>query len=240
MISFEEVLAARLPIHGETRTFFGIHEDLARLLDREIRTEHTTLESGAGRSTLVILRKEVRRHIAIQPDPVEFEGIRKFCNEHEIPTAAFDPIIARSQDYLATASLPDLDMVLIDGDHSFPTPFMDWYYTAERLRVGGLMAVDDTDILTGTFLADFMAADPKWEEVVRHKTGRFAVYRKIGQKIHDDHWGFQPFLADCYPVRELRTVRQRQPGRFERRIARFLPSTIRERFQTALGWPKMD
>ncbi len=219
MISLEEVLAARLSIHGEARTLYGIHEDLAVLLDRELCPEHVTLETGAGRSTLVILRKGVQRHIAIQPDPVEFDGIRKFCADNGIPDSALDANVMRSQDYFVSATLPELDMVLIDGDHSFPTPFLDWYFTADVLRVGGLMCVDDTDILTGTILADFMQADPKWNLVLRHPSGRFAVYRKVKHPIHEDHWGFQPFLTNGYPVRSLRIVSRRSG---------WLPSRIRE------------
>jgi methyltransferase family protein len=237
MISLDEVLRARLPIHGETRTLFGIHEDLARLLDAQLRPEHVTLETGAGRSTLVILRRGVRRHIAIQPDPVEFEGIREYCLGCGIATEALEAVAARSQDYFPSAHLPDLDLVLIDGDHSFPAPFLDWYFTAERLRVGGLMAVDDTDILTGTFLADFMGADLKWEEICRHHSGRFAVYRKAAHPIHEDHWGFQPFLKDSYPVRRLRAVRRRMPGRFERKISRLMPRRLQTMIRSKIGWP---
>jgi hypothetical protein len=240
MISLEEVLAAHLPIHGETRTLYGIHADLARLLDREVRPEHTTLETGAGRSTLVFLRKSVRRHIAIQPDPVEFDGIRQFCRDHEVPLENLEPILARSQDYLTHANLPELDTVLIDGDHSFPAPFLDWYFTAEKLRIGGLMAVDDTDIVTGTFLAEFMAADPKWSVILRHPSGRFAVFRKIRDPIHEDHWGFQPFLKNSYPVRLLSVHRRDGPGRVERRLAQLLPRRIIEVLQSKAGWPRDD
>jgi hypothetical protein len=228
MATLTDVLTAPLKIHGETRTLYGVHEDLARFLDQEVKPEHVTLETGAGRSTLVFLRKGVRRHIAIQPDPVEFAGIREYCQRNDIRTDALEAVVARSQDYLATAHLPELDVVLIDGDHSFPTPFMDWYYTAEKLRVDGLMAIDDTDILTGTFLADFMTADPKWDEVLRHPSGRFAVYRKLRHPIHDDHWGFQPLLMDHYPTSSIRYVKNVTPGRLERGIAAWLPAPIRE------------
>ena len=40
------------------------------------------------------------------------------------------------------------------------------------------MVVDDTHLLTGTMLADFMGADPRWEPVVRDGVNHFAMYRK--------------------------------------------------------------
>ena len=53
-------------------------------------------------------------------------------------------------------------LVLIDGSHSFPSPFIDWYYTAFRLRVGGFLVVDDTQLWTGHVLKRFLEAEPDW------------------------------------------------------------------------------
>jgi hypothetical protein len=39
-----------------------------------------------------------------------------------------------------------LDLVLIDGDHAFPASFIDWYYTAEQVKLGGYVIVDDTNL----------------------------------------------------------------------------------------------
>jgi predicted O-methyltransferase YrrM len=79
----------------------------------------------------------------------------------------FRPIVARSQDWLPRVDLPDLDLVLVNGGHAFPVPFLDWYYGAEKLKVGGLMVVDNTHLPTGTRLADFMGVDPRWDPIVR-------------------------------------------------------------------------
>jgi hypothetical protein len=108
------------------------------------------------------------------------------------------------------------------------------------LRVGGLLAVDDTDILTGTFLADFMQADPKWSTIMRHPSGRFAVFRKLKHPIHEDHWGFQPYLAESYPVRDIRVTRRRLPGRAEQKMASLLPGTIAGALQSTFGWPRAE
>jgi len=94
----------------------------------------------------------------------------------------------------------ELDLVLIDGDHSFPAPVIDWYYTAHRLKVGGLMVVDDTDIVTGLLLVDFMRADPKWTTVWRHRSGRFAIHRKLTRPINDFAWWNQTYYLT--PIRK--------------------------------------
>ena len=50
------------------------------------------------------------------------------------------------------------------------------------------MILDDTHLLTGAILADFMEADPRWEEVLRDGANHFAIYRKRLHPVHDDDW----------------------------------------------------
>src|SRR5262245_19490633 len=167
------------------------------------------LETGAGLSTLVILRKTPRLHVAVQPYPDEFAAITEFASAHAIDTRSFQGVVARSQDYLPGAELPRLDLVLIDGDHSFPAPFVDWYYAGERLNVGGQMIVDDIQIATGAFLAAFLAVDPRWEEVVV-RPQRFPVYRKRAESV--DVCVLQPSLRDSYPTAAVHLIVSGQPS----------------------------
>jgi hypothetical protein len=48
--------------------------------------------------------------------------------------------------------------------------------TADRLKVGGFMVVDDTNIAPCLFLADFMSADPNGRDLIR--CDRFSVHQK--------------------------------------------------------------
>src|SRR5262249_6623170 len=143
-------------LHSGRTCTLGIHGDLGRFLDETARSGYVTLETGSGLSTIVLLAADVAHHIAITPAADEVVAGRAACLERGIPTHALEPVLEASQVYLPRANLPQLDLVLIDGDHAFPTPFMDWYYTADRLRVGGWMIVDDTQLVTGRILADFM------------------------------------------------------------------------------------
>ena len=61
----------------------------------------------------------------------------RFLDENVRPAVVTpETVVSRSQDYLPTAELLALDLVLIDGDWSFPVPFIDWYYTPDKLKVG--------------------------------------------------------------------------------------------------------
>ena len=207
MLTLRDLIEQPPLIHNDRTITWGIRPALAHFLDDAVGPGSVTLETGAGLSTLVILRKQPRQHTAVQPVPDEFAAILEFAERHRMDIHGFRPIVARSQDWLPRADLPDLDLVLVDGAHAFPVPFLDWYYGAEKLKVGGLMVVDDTHLLTGTMLADFMGADPRWEPVVRDDVSHFAIYRKRVHPVHDDDWTRQPYVHDAYPTERIHVVR---------------------------------
>jgi hypothetical protein len=241
LITFAELIKEPPRVHAGRTVTWQIHPDLAMFLDETLQPGHVTFETGSGLSTLVILRKQVTQHIAVAPDPDEFEVIRGFCQARGLDTRPLNAIVAQSQDYLPFADLPALDLALIDGDHCFPLPFIDWFYTANKLKVGGWLVVDDADIVTGTFLADFMRADPKWQEVKRHPASRFAIYKKLQHPIHDGNWWNQPYLKDAYPTKLLKIVRRRPPGLLERTLAKTLPwRLVQVPLKARFDWPRRD
>jgi hypothetical protein len=74
-----------------------------------------------------------------------------------------------------------LDIVIIDGDHSFPIPFIDWYYTADRIKKDGYVVVDDTQIITCRILSDFLSKEKgRWE--LAHEFANTSVFRKVTEK----------------------------------------------------------
>lgn len=205
MIPLEEVIAHPPIVHGG-QTTWGVSPELCRFLDANLSPQAVTLETGAGLSTLVILRRGVAHHISIVPYAAEFEAIRAYCATVGIATGPWQPVAASSLDWLPSAPLPPLDLVLIDGAHAFPAPFVDWCYTAESLKVGGLMVVDDLQLVTPRILADFLRADERWDEVRRDH--RFAVYRKRVHPIRDERdWLAQAWMVDSNPVAAVRVIR---------------------------------
>jgi|SRR5882724_7960580 len=237
MIPLEEIVERPPIVHGGVATW-GISPELAHFLDAHLPPAAVALETGAGLSTIVILRRGVTRHISVTPYPGEFEAIRAYCASVGIATASWEPVTASSLDWLPSATLPPLDLVLIDGAHAFPAPFIDWYYTAEALKVGGLMVVDDLQLVTGRILADFMRADAKWDQV--HRDHRFAVYRKRVHPVRDERdWLAQPWVANSNPVARVRVIRA-GPVRLALSFAAracVQPSLIRRAFRLWLRRP---
>lgn len=171
---------------GEKPKFHGAAEDaqnwklrrgILDYLQDTVEQGHCTLETGCGYST-VIFAASGARHIAISPFDVEHQRIRDWLVAHDVGIEGLRFVAEPSQKVLPELEAPPLDLVLIDGDHAFPVPFFDWYYTADMLKVGGRVVVDDTNIMTGAILRDFLAADrERWALKTEFK--RTAVFEKL-------------------------------------------------------------
>lgn len=155
-----------------------------------------TLETGAGISTVFFALRGAS-HISITPDTRESELIQRYCQTRDISLQQVKFIIARSEDVLPRLDLDHLDMVLIDGGHGFPIPFIDWFYTSKLLRLGGLMIVDDTWIKTGRILSEFMAVDPHWK-LLKEFT-RTSIFEKLSHGGHLSEWTDQPYIKEAFP-----------------------------------------
>jgi hypothetical protein len=170
-----------------------ISDDLLKFLDQHVTREHNTLETGGGVSTVLFALKE-SHHTCIVPDVEEVRRIKDYCREKGLPTANIDFRIGPSQQVLPNLEGKPLDLVLIDGEHAFPLPFIDWYYTADLLKLGGCVLVDDTQIWTGNVLRDFLLAEPGWELVGKFNN-RCAVFRKLVEFSPNPHWRLQPYVV---------------------------------------------
>ena len=165
--------------HGGDR-YLGLAWPALEWLERNVAAGMTTLETGAGASTIVFAAREVASHTAISPVADEHDRIRRYCAARGISTANVRFIAESSHTALLHTWSPEpLDVVLIDGAHSFPFPTLDWVYTAPHLKVGGRMLVDDAYQPAVNVLCRHLRANPAWEleTVPGHRT---PVFRKLG------------------------------------------------------------
>jgi predicted O-methyltransferase YrrM len=152
-----------------------------------------TLETGAGLSTVVFALCGAA-HVCVTPAASEVERIRAWCGLRGIDLGSVRFEVARSETVLPRLALPELDLVLIDGGHGFPTPFVDWCYTADHLRIGGLLIVDDIQLWTGAVLRDFLAEEPGWT-LRQEFPMRAAVFEKSAPLPALPEWFAQPYVA---------------------------------------------
>ncbi len=206
----EQLCTERPMLHGrQGKTWsFGIHRKVLRFLAQQVGPEVRSLETGCGLSTIVFAAGG-GAHTVVSPVADEHQKIQDWCRKHEISCDQVEFLVGDSRELLPSLHGGPLDLVLIDGCHALPTPFIDWYYTARRLEVGGTLVVDDTHIRTGSILRDFLEAeDGRWE--LRQEFRHTSVFEKLHERVIDGiWWGQQPYCAKTHRFRRVDRVARR-------------------------------
>lgn len=203
-----ERLAKREPV------CWGIDRNVATFMYDFVNPDSRTLETGSGISTLVFALKGAK-HVAITPNGTEVVAIKEYAEKMKIDMSGITFIVENSEKYLPNCNIADLDLVLIDGKHAFPWPMLDWFYTADRLKKGGLMIIDDVKLSPVAILREFMIEDPRWR-LYRSFGNRTAVFEKVADSAHDVTWHMQPYVFRRMPKKG---IIQKAIGRL-RRIVR--------------------
>jgi hypothetical protein len=172
--------------------YWAVAEDVAKLLDAELKPGSQTLETGAGVSTVIFAMKGAH-HTCVVPDADLVDRIVAFCQNASIETKNVTFEIGNSEVVLPRLKPTNLDLVLIDGGHAFPIPFIDWFFAARMgLREGGTLVIDDTQLWTGRTLVDFLRCEPNW--ILERELVRSAVLSRRGTPFGGD-WAGQLFVV---------------------------------------------
>lgn len=207
---FDKLLSDAPTLHGvDGGNQWSLAPDIMRWLFDHVKDGDHTLETGCGYSTLVFAMKGAY-HTVISPVSEEHERIKAWGEANGIDFSRVTFIAQKSEDVLPQWQ-GRLDIVLIDGWHAFPAPFIDWFFTCQKLAVGGRMIVDDTQIRACRILRDFLSAEAgRWE--LEQRFERTDVFRKISETVFAGDWNSQPYGAK--PILNLRARYQMQwrPG----------------------------
>jgi hypothetical protein len=178
---------------GEQLVSMALDPEALRFVHDRVDESCATLETGCGLSTAVFALTGAR-HFTITPAAEEFSQLRRYCAERGISTARVSFIEGASQTVLPSLAMPPLDLVLIDGSHGFPAPYIDWFYTAGPLKVGGHLIVDDTWLWSCQILRDFLTVQPQWKLLAEHGD-RTAIFEKLAPGSELLEWPEQPWIA---------------------------------------------
>jgi hypothetical protein len=184
---------------------WGIGENTLRFIHQNIKANDHTLEIGSGITTLIFAYAQTH-HYCITPNKGEIDKLYAYAETEDIPTNKITFINDFSENALPQLKLDNLlDLVLIDGKHAFPWPFIDWFYTVNHLKKSGILLIDDTHLLSGKLLCDFMKNDPNWQflQVIDGKT---EVFKKLSDDTRNVAWHMQPFLTDYYLAHKKKKV----------------------------------
>jgi hypothetical protein len=186
-----QLLASGPSFHSSGNARWDCLPETLRFIQRHVQPGFRTLETGAGAST-VVFASQGARHKAISPDGEEHERIRDYCMGNGIDTSSLETIVGSSDDVLPTLGRErSYDFILIDGDHTFPLPVVDWHYAARILKIGGMVLMDDVPIPAVLPVFSHMDLEPNWR-LVATPDNRAAVFTLIAPPTAYD-WKEQPF-----------------------------------------------
>ena len=183
-------------------TCYGIDKEVLLFIAGNIQPGSKTLETGAGCSTLVFAFCG-SDHIAVTPSLSEINLITKYGVSHEILMDKVKFVQESSDHFLPRCKEDEFDLILLDGKHAFPWPIVDWFYTAEKLKQGGLMIIDDAAMKSVSVLVDFMKVDNGWLQVANF-SGKTIVFRKRRVSVHDVAWHMQPYTVSS-PLKKIKS-----------------------------------
>ena len=195
--TLQTLLHDRPAIHGEEGgdlLTYGLLEEGLALIEERVAPGSRTLETGSGYSTIMFALRGAE-HTCIVPNQPEVDRILAYCASEGIDTDKLTFHVKPSERVLPGLDLEPLDFVLIDGSHSFPQVFIDWFYTAEALKIGGTLLLDDVHVWTGRILRDFLTAAPEWR-IEDELGGRTTVITKIAEVDPDQLWVDQRYVHD--------------------------------------------
>ncbi|MFM7035507.1 MAG: class I SAM-dependent methyltransferase [Planctomycetia bacterium] len=226
----------RPSFHGEVSAGsanYAITREVCDWLAEHVPQGSRTLETGCGYSTVSFLSRS-GRHSVYSPFAGEHDLIRRWCASQGIDTSHVAFFAEASQQALPARPREQLDVVLIDGDHAFPAPFIDWYYLADDVAPNGLLLVDDTHLTTGRMLFDFLVSEHKRWRLDR-ELGKTAVFRRVTHEsvALGKSWEDQPYVQD------LRLNPPDLPGKINRACRRaasaILPAAIKAPLRKLFG-----
>jgi predicted O-methyltransferase YrrM len=179
-------------LHASGAAAWDASEAVLAFLEETLEPGWRTLETGAGRTTLLFARKGCR-HDAVTPSSDEIAAIKAAGAAQGVDLSAVTFHEGFSQDVLPRLSDHELDLVFIDGGHGFPIPAVDFQYLAPRLRVGGMLLIDDVDLWTGDMIVQVLRRDRGWRFEAKLK-GRTAVFEKTRPYVAHE-WTKQPYVV---------------------------------------------
>ena len=196
MEKLQELLNNPPLIHEEASgkfTSWQLSDEVLNFINENVNENSITLETGSGISTILFAIKS-SHHTCINPSQKQVDRIKEYCQKHQISTDKIDFKIDFSEKVLPSLNINKIDLVLIDGSHAFPIPFIDWYYTYQKLKVGGKMIIDDTQLWTGLVLKQFLILEPEWK-FNKNSPPRSAIFTKIQKYTQTKWYAQQPYIV---------------------------------------------
>lgn len=141
--------------------------------------EPAIIETGAGLSTLLFCCLSPGRVTSVSPNMHGlWDRILAEARKREIDTSPLRALHDRSDLALPPLALggESVDAAFIDGDHGWPSVFVDFCYMYMMLREDGLLFVDDVQLHSVSQLVLMLRHQPGFQ--LKGIAGKMAILRK--------------------------------------------------------------
>lgn len=211
----DRVLRAGLRAPAVGDCSWGVPPEVLQWIADHVTGEMTTLETGAGYTT-VMMAARAKHHYCCTMFDLEREKLRDYLRKLGIADDKVTYVIGPSDQTLPRLDIgKTLDFAYIDGCHGYPFPALDWHYVDQRLKVGGIVGMDNVELRPVREHCDFLEENKSYRLVEALDVGYFI---RFYEKLTDQHreWIDQPYsIAKKDPCdTRLVTVLRRQATRF--------------------------
>ncbi len=165
---------------------------MAEILD-SIQPVRFSMETGSGKTTLLFSHlSHCHKVFALDSGTGSVANVR---NSTLFNSVAVEYIEGPTQRTLPAYDFPQpVDVALLDGQHGYPFPDLEYYFVYPHIRVGGILMVDDIHIPTIRRMYEILRADAMWEELT--VSGNLAILRRTdvpGIDAEEDGWWKQGY-----------------------------------------------
>jgi predicted O-methyltransferase YrrM len=202
---FDVLLKDRPTFHASGTERWDASAGTLRAIRRLVSPGDRTIETGCGAST-VIFAAQGAYHITISPNEEEHQRVRHYLSHIGVDLGRLTFVVGQSDLILpGLCTERTFDAALIDGDHMFPFPTIDWHYIAKGLKVGGHLVLDDIPMSAVASVFRHIRSNPSWrlEKILDERT---AIFSLIQESVPEDYvlqqwfnrrfdYGFVPFYA---------------------------------------------
>lgn len=194
-ITVDSLIADPPPVHGGGAPdgVWATDRDCYEFLWQNTVADATTLETGCGVSTAVFAVRGAR-HMSVFLDEQEGAIFKRWADSRDINLDKVELRWGGSDVVLPTLAPGALDLVFIDGNHGFPMPILDWFYSCSHLKQGGLLVVDDVQIPGVQRLTEYLDHDDRWQP--ERRGVKWKAYRRLAAGSLSENWWPQKFLPE--------------------------------------------
>jgi hypothetical protein len=169
---------------------------IVALLSELKRSEPLSIvETGAGATTLLFLCLAPEQLLSIAPDASLGDRIVREADMRGIERRPLRFICERSERALPrlVEAGHSVNVALIDGNHGWPSVFVDFCYLNQMLGKGGILILDDLQLYSVLQLFLLLRHQPGFEPVAR--VGKLAAFRKTDDVPFLPEFHSEPFIV---------------------------------------------